>query len=60
MFVFNIKATNVHGSKFYPSASYVRVVDPSDDDLYEVTYTACSTSNDATGDFLTMKNIDFS
>ena len=60
MYVFDVKATNVHGTKIYPSASYVHVVDPTDDDLYEVTYTACSASNDATGDFLTMKSIKFS
>lgn len=60
MYVFDIKATNEHGTKYYPSASYINVVDPTDDDLYEVTYTACSCSNDATGDFLDMKNIKFS
>ncbi|MGF7232059.1 hypothetical protein [Arachidicoccus sp.] len=60
MYCFDIKATNVHGVKIYPSAGYIHVLDPTDDDLYEVVYTACSASNDATGTFTTMKNIKFS
>ncbi|WP_447642540.1 MULTISPECIES: DUF5007 domain-containing protein [Chitinophagaceae] len=49
MYVFDIEATNVHGTKLYPSAGYINVTDPMDDDLFTLTYSAASGFSDATG-----------
>jgi len=35
-YVFDIQATNVHGTKFYPSLGRINVVDPTTDDMFQV------------------------
>lgn len=49
MYLFDIEATNVHGTKIYPSAGYINVSDPSDEDLFNLVYSAASGFSDATG-----------
>ncbi|ANI89087.1 hypothetical protein A9P82_07160 [Arachidicoccus ginsenosidimutans] len=49
MYVFDIQATNVHGTKIYPSAGYINVTDPADDDIFSLVYSAASGFSDATG-----------
>ncbi|MFT4204665.1 MAG: DUF5007 domain-containing protein [Chitinophagaceae bacterium] len=55
MYVFDIEATNVHGTKLYPSAGYINVTDPTDDDLFSLIYSAASGFSDATGSATSVK-----
>lgn len=49
MYVFDIQATNIHGTKLYPSAGYIHVTDPTEDDIFSLVYSAASGFSDATG-----------
>jgi hypothetical protein len=56
IYVFDIQATNVHGTKFYPSLGRINVVDPTNDDMFQV---EDNTNNafDASGAVTPMKGL---
>ena len=58
-YIFDLEASNRWGTKFYESFAEIHVVEPSDEDLYEVTYLAASGSNDQEA-FTTMRAPRFS
>lgn len=44
---FDLEATNRWGTKMYPKFAQINVIEPSVDDVFEVTYQAATVSNDA-------------
>ena len=58
-YTFDLEAANRWGTKFYPSFAEIHVVEPFEEDLYEVTYLAASSSNDQE-EFTTLKAPRFS
>lgn len=48
MYSFDLSANNVHGTKFYPSAGYINVIDPTADDMYTLVSTFANAFDDIT------------
>jgi len=46
-YLFDLEATNRWGTKVYPSFAQINVIEPSVDDVFEVTYQAANASTDA-------------
>ena len=57
IYVFDIQATNVHGTKFYPSLGRINVVDPTTDDMFGLEDNANNAFSDATGGVTPMKGL---
>lgn len=55
IYVFDIEATNVHGTKFYPSLGRINVVDPTDDDMFQLEDRSNNAFADADGSVTPMK-----
>ncbi|GAA4322395.1 hypothetical protein GCM10023149_22680 [Mucilaginibacter gynuensis] len=54
VYVFDLKATNSFGTKTYPSFARINVIEPSIEDVFQITYQAASGSSDAEA-FTTIK-----
>jgi hypothetical protein len=46
-YIFDLEASNRWGTKLFPSFAQINVIDPSVDDVFEVTYQAANASTDA-------------
>lgn len=57
IYVFDIQATNVHGTKFYPSLGRINVVDPTDDDMFQLEDNSNNAFADADGSVTPMKGL---
>lgn len=55
IYVFDIQASNVHGTKFYPSLGRINVVDPTIDDMFQLEDKTNNAFSDATGAVTPMK-----
>ncbi|BAV05734.1 protein of unknown function [Filimonas lacunae] len=55
MYNFDIEATNANGTKFYPSAGFIHVMDPTDDDMFTLSSTFANAFDDITAATTAMK-----
>lgn len=55
MYTFDLTATNVHGTKFYPSAGFINVIDPTDEDMYTLVTTFANAFADVNSATTAMK-----
>jgi len=56
-YTFDIKAHNVRGTKLYPSLGRINVVDPTEDDMFQLEDNANNAFSDATGAVTPMKGL---
>lgn len=57
IYVFDIQATNVHGTKYYPSLGRINVVDPTNDDMFQVEDNSNNAFADVDGSVTPMKGL---
>ena len=55
IYVFDIKAKNIHGTKNFPSLGRINVVDPTEDDMFQVEDQSNNAFSDATGAVTAMR-----
>lgn len=55
MYPFDLKATNINGTKIYPSAGYIHVVDPTEEDMFTLVSTFANAFDDITAATTAMK-----